>query len=672
MTGGGRKFVLGALIALVAGLCLGIPGAGAEAFGQLEVWGAKGTGKGQFNDPAPCAVFGVDPVDGSVYAGDSAPGLPGFCRIQKFSASGSFKGSTTIQYASGGTTTHFLVGIAVDHSRERFYLIEDNGSFVGTDVLRFSTAPDGSQELVSAGSALPLPGSAEALKHPEGIAVDPADGDIVVMGLNATEEHVVILRLSNAGAQEDRFDETGNPLHKSGRVARSVAIGKEGRVYTVTGRSDEEGKLFTRAWELPADLSELKEVPGFAAAAQSEAWPRGVLSKSYSSIGAGTQLAISPDGDTLYFKENGGSISTPTEPGEVVVRGYSLSEEKTKVIYGGGEYDEGKGACAIATSGAPIGTFGSELLVFDHANEPDEAEETYGPPRVVTFGPGGSGCVPAAHFKVSPAGGTTKGEKVGFDAEESDLAGNSLESYEWDFGDGTTVTVEGEGGEPAGPTTSHRFLAPGEYMVKLKLNLANAAADPPAAEQKVVVAASSPVPFFEVFPGLDPAPGATVEFDAGLSRDPAGGSCSQLTGCDPSFQMQSYEWDFGDGTKAGPNPSPTVTHAFANPGTAPLQRTVTLTVETKDGVKGTTAEVITVQGTPDQGGGGEVPVTEPPVTTPPVTTPTPTPPVTKKTPTDAEKRAQARKKCKKLKGKAKSKCMKRANAIGKKKSRSSG
>lgn len=667
----GQIRALGALAMLTGTLFLLLvfsAGASAEVAGQLESWGATGTGSGQFNDPSPCAVFGVDPVDGSVYAGDSAPAKSGFCRIQKFSASGAFKGSTTIQIESSGTIDHALRGIAVDHANERFYLIRNNGNLAG-EVLPYSTTPNGSQELV-ANSGLPLPTATEAIKNPEGIAVDPANGDLVLIGLNSTGEHVVILRISKAGAVKDRFDESGTELHKAGRLARSIAVGSGGKTYTLTGGVSKEGKKFTRAWELPADLSEVNEVPGFAEAAEAEAWPRGLVSESEASSAVGTQIAVSPDGQTLYFKENE-VPSTPEEPGGVLVRAFSLSGKKTTFIYGGGAYKKGTGACAIGTSGAPLGAVGTKVVLFDHAHTSEE-ETNYGPPRVVTFGPGGSGCVPSAHFKVGPVGGATKGEKVGFDAEESDLAGNSLESYEWDFGDGTMVTVEGEGGEPASPTTSHRFLAPGEYTVKLKLNLTNAAADPPLVEQKVVVAPASPVPFFEVFPSFNPAPGATVEFDAGLSRDPAGGSCSQLTGCDPSFQMQSYEWNFGDGTKAGPNTSSTVTHAFANPGASPLQRTVTLTVETEDGVKGTTAEVITVQGTSDLGGGGEIPVTEPPVTTPPVTTPPPTPPVTKKAPNDAEKRALARKKCKKLKGKAKSKCMKRANAIGKKKSRSSG
>jgi hypothetical protein len=69
------------------------------------------------------------------------------------------------------------------------------------------------------------------------------------------------------------------------------------------------------------------------------------------------------------------------------------------------------------------------------------------------------------------------------------------------------------------------------------------------------------------------------------------------------------------------------------------------------------------------GGGGQPPVTTPPITTPPVTTPpAPTPPKAK-TPAEklAEKRKAALKKCTKLKGKAKTACVKKANAIGKKK-----
>lgn len=669
----GLAGLLTAASVLLVALATFATSAGAEVFGQLESWGTPGTGVGQLNNPAPCAVFGVDPVDGSVYAGDSAPGKPGFCRIQKFSAKGAFKGSTTIQFESGGILAHPLRGIAVDHSRERFYLLEDNSSFVGTEVLSYSTVPNGSQELITAGVPLPLPGGTEALKNPESLAVDPADGDIVIIGLDSAGAHVVLLRISDTGAFQARFDEVGNPLHKLSRVAKSVAIGKDGRIYTITGRSEEEGKLATRAWELPADLSELKEVPGFAAAAENEAWPRGLVTKSYSTVSVGNQLSVSPNGDILYFKENGGTLSTTEEPGEVVVRGYSLSEEKTKFIYGGGEYEEGRGACAIGTSYSPIGVTGETVMVFDHANETTESQAAYGPPRVVSFGPKGTGCAPAAHFTMNPAGSATKGDAVVFDAEESDLAGNSLLAYEWDFGDGTIESVESVGGEPVSTTITHRYLAPGDYTAKLKLKLTNPDADPPAAEAAITIVPASPSAVFEpllggVFASTVP-PGATVEFDAGASSDPAGGPCDPLNGCGPSFEMQSYEWDFGDGGKAGPSPSPIATHAFANPSPSPVERTVTLFVETKEGVKGSTAEVITVKGTPEKGGGGEEPVSEPP---PPTTPPPPPPPPPSTGPTMAQKQALARKKCKKLKGKAKAKCMKKANSIGKKKSRSSG
>lgn len=661
----------GALFALAAALLVSAPVSGAEVFGQLSSWGTPGTGAGQLDNPASCSVFGVDPVDGSVYVGDTAPSDSESCRIQKFSSTGTVIASTTLPVEESGTVTHPLRGMAIDHTHERFYLVEGNQTNVATKILVYSTAPSSGQ-LVEATTAFSLPSGAEALKRVEGIAVDPEDGHLVVIGKNLTEEHVTLLRVSKTGAIENRFEGTSKDISPNGRQARSVVIGKGGKTYTLTGSPSKEGQKFTRAWELPANLSSVKEVPGFAAASESEVWLRGLLNEPYSQRAGGAQLAISPSGDILFFKENL-ALSSPTEPGEVIVRGYSLSEEKTAVVYGGGAYKDGSGSCSIATSEAPIGaTAGSHLVVFDHVDDSAETGETWGPPRVVTFGPGGTGCVPSASFSVNPAGSHVKGDLVNFNAEASDPAGNSILAYEWEFGDGTTLVVEGEEGEAPSPMVSHRFLATGEYTAKLKLELSNAAADPAPAEQKVTVEPASPVPSFEVLPGLNPAPGATVEFDASLSRDPAGGSCSQLTGCDPSFQMQSYEWDFGDGTKAGPSTSATVTHAFANPGSSPLQHTVTLTVETEDGVKGTTAEVITVQGTPDQGGGGEVPVTEPPTSTPPVTTPPPPPPVTKKAPPVAEKRAQARKKCKKLKGKAKSQCMKKANAIGKKKSRSSG
>lgn len=670
--GAGRHRLKAASLALAisfAALVTVASGAGAKTFGLLEQWGTAGTAPGQLNEPAECAVFGVDPVDGSIYMGDKAVGKKDFCRLQKFSAKGVFEGSTEIQIVSNGSVVRRLSGIAVDHTRQHFYLIEEDAGGTATNVLRYSTEPAG-EELVSAGTPLSLPAGAEAIRGPEGgtgLAVDPEDGDLVMIGFNAAKTRVILLRVSNQGNVTNRYDVAGSPLASitNGGPARTVTVGKGGIAYVLTGKPGRE----TRLWRLPRDLSKVEEVPGFAEAAKNEVWTRPLLVDGYSPYAQGTQIAISPDGNTLYFKEDGGK-STVTDYGAVFLRAYSLSEEKTEFVFGGGEYEEGKGVCAIGSSPAPIGAYGNEVVVYDHANDPTESGY-FGTPRVLTIGPGGSACVPTTKFSVvNPKDEWEKGEAVVFEAGESDLAGNSLKAYEWDFGDGSEpLVVEGTEAEPTPPpVASHRYLAAGEYTVTLQLKMVNPGTPPEPAEATVRVGKGSPAPYF-AGPEGPLGPGQPFLFDGSESLDLLG-ECTELLGCFASHELESYEWDFGDGTEAGPSPEPTATHAFANPGAAPLEFNVVLTVTNREGVSGSWEEVVSVRGEAEPQG-GEVEVGEEAVA-PPAQAPALPAGGGKKRGnrlTDAQKQrlARERRRCRKtLKGRARAKCLRNVSSIGKK------
>src|SRR5262249_22088833 len=93
----GRRMGRIAIGALAAALlaAAGCSIARAETFGQIgEAWGEAGTGPGQFHEPS---LFGVDPSDGSVYAGDLTAGSPPtHYRVQKFSSTGEFEASAEI------------------------------------------------------------------------------------------------------------------------------------------------------------------------------------------------------------------------------------------------------------------------------------------------------------------------------------------------------------------------------------------------------------------------------------------------------------------------------------------------------------------------------------------------------------------------------------------------
>lgn len=476
--------------AVLLALALLASPASAATFGQLgEPWGKAGSGAGQFFKPG---VFGVDPDSGDAYAGDmnSAGTL---YRIQRFSEEGALE--ATVEFSRKDEATGKLiklVGIAVDPARERIYVLEAckalSGSLVCTGttgdysalrVHAFSTAGGG---LASAGT-FALPSGADELYQPTSIAVDPLSGELVLLGEDAQNNagHIVVERFTAAGVPGGRFVDSASAL-KSSLVAPlpSLAVGPGGTTYMLTtgaGTAD-SGSATTRAWELPPDLSgaSLSPVPGFAAA-EDEEWPlRANVERSPGGLYAGPTLAISKDGSTLYWKER--YTAGESTLNEALVRGFSLSEGKTRVLYGGGE-----ARCRIKTGWAGIGAAGEgaseELLVFDYG--PEQASPSYGA-HVLRFGEGGSGC-PASLARFTVEGEDRdgvvvgKGESVSFDASTSELEPEAIpRELVWSFGDGTEEVVRcreeaGECVKPAALTVSHEYASAGEFTVTLELKL---------------------------------------------------------------------------------------------------------------------------------------------------------------------------------------------------------
>jgi ABC-type phosphate transport system substrate-binding protein len=467
--------------------------AGAETSGQIgEPWGGPGTGSAQFFNPG---AFGVDPSDGSVYTVDVTENLQKY-RIQKLTEGGEFKASAEVARFVEPEKLAALHGIAVDHGEGRFYLIEGcrvntisaacrklGSLFSARQILVFKTEPEGAK-LVSAGT-LTLPTGTEQLYNPKSIAVDPSTHDLVILAENA-EGHPVVQRFSKTGASLARFVDSSNVLKPTlSRFAPGVVVSPTGVSYAVTGgESGSPGAEFTRAWELPSNLSSVSAVSGFAEAAKREGWTNGLIN-AYPALLGGPQLAISADGKTLYWKESI-APSTESEAGSVAVRGYSLSESATTVLYGGAEE---VGRCEIFTGSSTIGALGSNLIVLDNGPEVEAGKTPPYGPRVLTFGPGGTSCPgPTAAFSIneSKEAEVTVGqeETVSFDAKESVLGANSLAELVWDFGDGTIEKVQGE---PPKTTITHSYSVAGDYTVKLRLRVKNPNVSPQTVQKMVHV-----------------------------------------------------------------------------------------------------------------------------------------------------------------------------------------
>jgi PKD repeat protein len=146
-----------------------------------------------------------------------------------------------------------------------------------------------------------------------------------------------------------------------------------------------------------------------------------------------------------------------------------------------------------------------------------------------------------------------------FDGSSSTDASGTIQSYAWNFGDGTTAT---------GVTTSHTYSSAGTYAVTLTVTDSNNATS--SITQNVTVAA--PLPPAASFTAS--TSGLTVAVNGSGSTDPDG-------------TIAQYAWNFGDGSTGT---GATTSHTYTSAGTY----TVSLTVTDNLGATNTTTQQVTV------------------------------------------------------------------------------
>lgn len=173
---------------------------------------------------------------------------------------------------------------------------------------------------------------------------------------------------------------------------------------------------------------------------------------------------------------------------------------------------------------------------------------------------------PIALFTATPSAVVPQ-EVVAFDATGSLDGDGWITTYQWDFGDGATAK---------GATVEHQYAASGTYPVTLTVVDNDDTPSTFQAQMLVIDTNQAPVPQASVSASaIDP--GDTL-------------ICSSEGSIDPDGEIVSYEWDFGDGTRATGG---SASHVYGKQGTY----RITLTATDDQGARQSTDCIITV-GTP--------------------------------------------------------------------------
>src|SRR5690606_13203801 len=135
---------------------------------------------------------------------------------------------------------------------------------------------------------------------------------------------------------------------------------------------------------------------------------------------------------------------------------------------------------------------------------------------------------PIAVISAEPTSGTTP-LKVTFSAAGSDDPDGTIVEYRWDFGDGTPVVVD-----TAGDDVQHTYTEGGTFTATLTVRDDGGKTQSATTEITATTANDPPVAVIGAEPTYGKAP-LDVQFTGSGSFDPDG-------------TIESYEWDFGDGT----------------------------------------------------------------------------------------------------------------------------
>ena len=188
----------------------------------------------------------------------------------------------------------------------------------------------------------------------------------------------------------------------------------------------------------------------------------------------------------------------------------------------------------------------------------DGTESPHSPPYSLIF---------SSTLKAIPTANIVSGQSpltVTFDAIASV---GDIQFYEWDFGDGAV----GEG-----DTVTHTFTSAGTYSVSLEVEGESGS----ESEATIAIAVTSPSA------GNIP-PKAVISCSQSVGSAPLQVTCDAYDSSDTYGEIDSYEWNMGDGVTAHTDQ---ITHIYNSPGTVEL----TLTVKDDGGLTDTVTMPIIV------------------------------------------------------------------------------
>jgi PKD repeat protein len=192
-----------------------------------------------------------------------------------------------------------------------------------------------------------------------------------------------------------------------------------------------------------------------------------------------------------------------------------------------------------------VGNFLTRLTVTDNRGAQAFSVQTI---------PVAPGTPPGTQFTISPASPGVN-QDVFFNASQATpAAGRTIVKYEWSFGDGNFGQ---------GMVVTHRYTAPGQYQVQLTTT-----------DDAGSIGRSTPT-------GITVGPAVGPEPTANLVCNPSSPKPNQTVSCNASASrpgsganIESYTFNWGDGSPQEVHQNPLQTHVYTGPGTF----TITLTV----------------------------------------------------------------------------------------------